>query len=153
RDFLPGLVSRLDQFHHYDALATDEGNVADANAADLLGMVHGGLRLTVRVSGLVRSGAAALPGPQLRDEFLQALRTGRIGAADRRRRRLAAAVATPVLVLRSPGGLSGDHSCDGSHLARHGDLCAKAGVRLSHDGGGDPGDWRARISDLGTSHV
>src|SRR5262245_25677218 len=99
-------------------------------------MVYDGLALTARVSCLVRRGTAALPGSQLRVEFLQALRTGRVGAADRRRRRLAAAVAASVLVLRSPGGLSGNYSGHGSHLARHGDLCAQAGVRLSRDGGG-----------------
>src|SRR5262245_15774865 len=71
RDFLPGLVSGLDQFHRHDALAADERDVADENAPDLLGMVHDGLHLAASVSGLVRRGTVALPGSQLRDEFLQ----------------------------------------------------------------------------------
>src|SRR5262249_31464067 len=69
RHFLPGVVSRLDQLHRHDAHAADEGNVPDANAVDLLGMVHGGLRLAARFPGLAHRVPVVIPRSQLRDEF------------------------------------------------------------------------------------
>ena len=68
-------------------------------------------------------------------------------------RRLAAALAAPVLVFRPPRGVHRDSAGHGSGLERAGEFFAQAGVRISRDGAGDVRYRLPRFSGLGPSHV
>ena len=69
------------------------------------------------------------------------------------RRRLAAAVAASVLVLRAPGGLHCRAAGDGAGHFPFGQLHPAARSRLPHDGGDAGCDRPAGTRGVGTPHV
>src|ERR1044071_6616645 len=150
---LPRLTAGSAQFHHDAFEHARQGNVPDAYAAHLLGLVYDGCAGAPCVSGAARGWRAAVSGQKRGDELLYSggVVYQRRGAAACRR--LADSLATSLLVLRPPGSLYRHPSRHGRNFARPCDLRPQARLRLSRDGFCHLRYWSIGILRLGTPHV
>ena len=147
-------ASWVAEFYRHDARPPHQGYDAGANAAVDLGVVHHGVHRLAGVRRIVSRLHSSNPRPICRDELFCSRGAGYQRQAATTFRWLTAPLATPVLVLRPPGGLYRHPAGDRDHFAHPADVHAQAAPRRNarchrmHDRYRLP-----QLHGLGTSHV
>ena len=159
-DLLCRIIARCTQLHHDASEHAHKGNVVDAYAAYVLGMVYHRGACFVVVPGSTGRRHSVATRSHCGHQLLYSWRSLRERCPVRyesklpaSHRRFADLLAAPVLVLWPSGSLHRDPARNGRDIAHPLDVCAQASFRLSSHGVCDLCDRHAGLLCLGPSHV
>src|SRR5215472_4234356 len=123
RDFLYRVADGCSELHYDNARPAGQGHDADAHASDGMVVVHNRHPGFARVRRIAVGGNSAVDGSESRNEFLRSAGCGK-RTGDGSQGRITVAVAAPVLVLRTSGGIHRDPAWHGSGIADSVDVLA-----------------------------